>query len=184
MLGFDRMRSRFAVHSAPDVVTTAAESNAGSPAGRLLSRAELGRLVQDVAAAEDWIDQVMFCTDQRWFHRLELSAQHEIWLLSWLPSQHTGFHDHGEAAGAFAVVQGELLESVASHENTGVQCRRAVQGTVRTFGGQHVHDMRNICAVPAISLHAYSPPLASMRRFEMTASGLALVRTDHAELDW
>jgi hypothetical protein len=38
--------------------------------------------------------------------------------------------------------------------------------------------------VPAISVHAYSPPLTAMRRYEMTTAGLAVVRTDRAEHDW
>ena len=42
------------------------------------------------------------------------------------------------------------------------------------FGGQHLHDVSNASAAPAVSVHAYSPPLSAMRRYEMTDSGLAL----------
>ena len=45
-----------------------------------------------------------------------------------------------------------------------------------TFGGRHLHDVGNVGAAPAVSVHAYSPPLSAMRRYEMTSSGLALVR--------
>jgi hypothetical protein len=155
------------------------------PAGaRWLSPAQLGRLVRGVAAAGEWLDQAMFCTDARWFHRLELTANYEIWLLSWLAGQHTGFHDHGAAAGAFVVAQGELQETLARPGSRQLRYRPAVQGTVRMFSERHLHDLGNVCATPAISVHAYSPPLTQMRRYEMTASGLGLVRTDHAELDW
>jgi hypothetical membrane protein len=37
-------------------------------------------------------------------------AGHEVWVISWLPGQATGFHDHGGSAGAFAVVWGTLME--------------------------------------------------------------------------
>lgn len=169
-------------------MTAPAIQGAASPgeltrAGRL-SPAQLGSLVRDVADSADWLDLVMFSTDERWFHRLELTEEYEIWLLSWLPSQHTGFHDHGEAAGAFAVAQGELQETLAGPGSRELRRRPAVQGTVRAFGERHLHDMGNVSAAPAISVHAYSPPLTAMRRYEMTTSGLTLVRTDHAELDW
>jgi predicted metal-dependent enzyme (double-stranded beta helix superfamily) len=149
-----------------------------------LSPARLGGIVRRVASADQWLDQVMFSTDERWFSRLQLTEDYEIWLLSWLPGQRTGLHDHGEAAGAFAVVQGELRETLARPGSCQLRYRRACQGTVRSFGEHHLHDMANVSAVPAISVHAYSPPLTAMRIYEMTASGLTLVRTDQAELDW
>jgi hypothetical protein len=65
-----------------------------------------------------------------------------------------------------------------------VQRRDAGQGTVTSFGPLRLHDMGNDSAAAAVSVHAYSPPLTAMRKFEMTASGLALVRTDEAERDW
>ncbi len=153
-----------------------------SPDG--LSPACLGRLVRDLVDAGEWLEKVMFCTDERWFERLELTDNYEIWLLSWLPSQHTGFHDHGEAAGAYAVAQGELQERTAIPASRKVRCRTAEQGTVSVFGKRHLHDMRNVSSTPAISVHAYSPPLTAMRRYQMTPSGLTVVRTEHAELDW
>jgi predicted metal-dependent enzyme (double-stranded beta helix superfamily) len=141
-------------------------------------------MVRRIATSGQWLDRVMFSADERWFSRLDLTQDYEIWLLSWLPGQHTGLHDHGEAAGAFAVAQGELLETLAKPGSRQLRRRRAGRGTVRAFGARHLHDMANVCAAPAISVHAYSPPLTAMRRYEMTPSGLTLVRTDHAELDW
>jgi hypothetical protein len=152
--------------------------------GERFSPRGLGRLVRAVADAGEWRDIAMFGTDERWFHQLAVTDNYEIWLLTWLPGQHTGFHDHGEAAGAFAVAQGELLESVAWPGGRRVRRRPVYQGTVRSFGERHLHNMGNASRAPAISVHAYSPPLTAMRRYQMTASGMALVRTDHAELDW
>ncbi len=170
--------------TAPDPTASLAAGRAPRARPRGLSPAQLGRLVGDVADAGQWLDLVMFSTDERWFERIELTDNYEIWLLSWLPSQHTGFHDHGEAAGAFAVAQGELLERTATPGSRKIRCRTAAQGTVSVFGKRHLHDMRNVSSTPAISVHAYSPPLTAMRRYQLTPSGLTLVRTEHAELDW
>jgi hypothetical protein len=70
-----------------------------------LSNARLAEIVRETAAAErSWRPIVRFTEGPRWFRRLALATDYEIWLLSWLPGQHTGFHDHGDARGAFAVV--------------------------------------------------------------------------------
>jgi hypothetical protein len=127
---------------------------------------------------------VRFDPGQRWFRRLALAEEYEVWLLSWLPGQHTGFHDHGDAAGAFTVVSGDLRESLASPGSRRVRHRPSGAGSVTRFGGQHLHEVGNVSAAPAVSVHAYSPPLAAMRRYEMTPGGLTLLRTDRAELDW
>jgi predicted metal-dependent enzyme (double-stranded beta helix superfamily) len=156
-----------------------------SRAARQLSPARLGQLVGSVASsAESWLPVLRFSRDRRWFHRLALTDDYEVWLLSWLPGQHTGFHDHGQAAGAFAVARGELRESLAAVGSRRVRHRLAVQGTVTSFGGRHLHEVTNCSSAAAVSVHAYSPPLAAMRRYEMADSGLALVGTDRAELDW
>jgi predicted metal-dependent enzyme (double-stranded beta helix superfamily) len=150
----------------------------------LLGPARLAQLVRDVADAGEWQGSVMFRAGRRWFRRLELTENFEIWLLTWLPGQHTGFHDHGDAAGAFAVAQGELQERLARPGRREVRSRTAWQGKVTSFGRQHLHDVRNDSTAPAISIHAYSPPLTAMRLYEMAESGLTLVRTEVAEDGW
>jgi len=150
-----------------------------------LSPAQLAGIVSETAAAEhSWRPIVEFSEGPRWFRRLALAADYEVWLLSWLPGQHTGFHDHGDARGAFAVAQGELEESLAARGRSVVRYRTAAAGSVTSFGARHLHDVSNVAAAPAISVHAYSPPLTAMRRYEMTASGLALVGTVRAEINW
>jgi predicted metal-dependent enzyme (double-stranded beta helix superfamily) len=152
-------------------------------APKLRGPAQLGRLVQQAAEARQWSDSVEFSAS-RHYHRLELTEIYEIWLLTWLPGQHTGFHDHGDACGAFAVVQGELQESLARPGRTQVHRRTAWQGKVTAFGAQHLHDVGNESNSPSVSVHAYSPPLTAMRRYEMAPSGLVQVRTEVAEEDW
>jgi Cysteine dioxygenase type I len=154
-------------------------------ARRRLTPVQLGRLVRATAAAVDeWQPVVRFTTSKRWFHRLALSDDYETWLLTWLPGQRTGFHDHGGAAGAFAVAQGDLRETLATPGSRRVRHRTARHGSVTSFGGQHVHEVVNVGHAPAVSVHAYSPPLSAMRRYELTGSGLTLVRTEWSEVDW
>jgi predicted metal-dependent enzyme (double-stranded beta helix superfamily) len=142
-------------------------------------------MVGDIAAQPaGWGPLVRFDPAQRWFHRLVLAGDYEIWLLSWLPGQHTGFHDHGEAVGAFAVARGLLSERTVAPGRGQARSRQLGAGSVREFGPQHVHDVVNATAGPAISVHAYSPPLTAMRRYELTAGGLVQVGTTQAGRDW
>ncbi len=150
-----------------------------------LSPAQLAEIVTETAAAEhSWRPIVQFTEGPRWFRRLALAGEYEVWLLSWLPGQHTGFHDHGEASGAFAVAQGELRESLAAPARRRVRHRTTAAGSVTSFGARHLHDVSNMTAAPAISVHAYSPPLTAMRRYEMRESGLVQVGTERAEINW
>lgn len=120
---------------------------------------------------EEWLSLVRYQPGQRWYQRLTLTEEHEIWLLSWLPGQHTGFHDHGSSAGALAIAQGSLLERAAPGGRPEPSGRILSAGGVRSFGADYVHDVRNESALPAISVHAYSPPLSLMRRYEVRSDG-------------
>jgi predicted metal-dependent enzyme (double-stranded beta helix superfamily) len=145
----------------------------------------LTRLVGGLAAQPaGWSHLVRFDAGQRWYHRLELASDYEIWLLSWLPGQHTGFHDHGEAAGAFAVARGRLSERTVAPGRSQARSRSLAAGSLRAFGPRHVHDVANAAEVPAVSVHAYSPPLTAMRRYELTSGGLVQVARTQAGRDW
>ena len=146
-----------------------------------LSQVRLRQLVQDLAAREhEWLSLVRYDRNQRWYQRLTCDDDHEVWLLSWLPGQRTGFHDHGESVGAFTVAHGVLRERTAPGRRPGPSAP-VPPGTVRSFVPWYVHDVIDSSVQPAVSVHAYSPPLASMRRFEFGPAGLERVSTETAE---
>jgi predicted metal-dependent enzyme (double-stranded beta helix superfamily) len=159
-----------------DPIKIVAIRTASSP----LSQVRLRQLVQGLAAREEeWLSLVRCDLGRRWYQRLTCADDHEVWLLSWLPGQRTGFHDHGESSGAFRVARGTLRERAAPGCRPGppVPVRR---GTVRSFGPRYVHDVINASVRPAVSVHAYSPPLSTMRRFESGAAGLVQVGVETA----
>lgn len=94
-------------------------------------------------------------------HLLETQAL-DVWLLGWPPGTCVEPHDHGASAGAFTVVRGTLIEVRWSGE----QRRRVVApGEVISIAARVVHDVLAGDAAevpPAVSLHAYSPPLRTM----------------------
>lgn len=160
-------------------MSIACDSRATAAAAALMSPAELGELAWRVAGEPaSWLGLVRFHPDRRWYHRLALAQEYEIWLLSWLPGQHTGFHDHGSSAGAFTVVRGVLSERAATGGRPEESGRSLLPGAVRSFGPGYVHDVRNESAKPAVSIHAYSPPLSSMRRYAIVSGGLQVAGVD------
>src|SRR5215471_21552382 len=103
-------------------------------AGTPLSQIRLRQLVQDLAAREqEWLSLVRYDLNRRWYQRLICDDDHEVWLLSWLPGQRTGFHDHGASAGAFTVAHGALRERTAPGGRPGAAVTVAL-GEVRSFG--------------------------------------------------
>ena len=124
--------------------------------------------------SKDWIDRVRFRADDRWFECLERTADYDVWIISWLPGQSTGFHDHGESAGAFAVGLGALEE-----HQPGVDPRAVLVGQVRAFGSQYAHDVRNGSNAPAVSIHVYSPPLTEMNHYELAGDDLVPLTSEN-----
>jgi predicted metal-dependent enzyme (double-stranded beta helix superfamily) len=151
--------------------------------GRLLGARQLGDLVLRLAAnPAEWTARVRLNPAGRWYERINLSDSHEVWVISWLPGQATGFHDHGGSAGAFAVVWGTLMERrVLGGAMTGQVLAKPVgAGGSRAFGPRYIHDVRNAAAsTVAVSIHAYSPPLPQMTRYDLTPDGL--VKRDTVE---
>jgi rhodanese-related sulfurtransferase/mannose-6-phosphate isomerase-like protein (cupin superfamily) len=128
---------------------------------------ELVNIVLSFASSEGWMDRVRLRTGHRWYERLFQGPDYDIWAISWLPGQSTGFHDHGESSGAFVVATGILEE-----HRPGEQTLVIHPGKPRAFGPDYVHDVRNASVAPAVSIHAYSPPLTDMNEYELDGNQL------------
>ncbi|HVT69512.1 MAG TPA: cysteine dioxygenase family protein [Trebonia sp.] len=143
--------------------------------------AEVRRLTSSPA---EWVARVRLDPEGRWYEQIKMNDAYELWLISWLPGQSTGFHDHGGANGAFGVVWGELDEHVVARGGCSSIGRPVAAGGVRSFGPRYVHDVRNSAAGSvAVSVHAYSPPLSAMTRYDLTPDGLVPIRTEGTD-DW
>lgn len=137
------------------------------PRGPLWTPAELHGLVHTIGTAhrEELLAQVRFASPHRWWSRLALTEEVEVWLLSWLPGQHTAPHDHGGASGAFSVVLGTLSET---YRYPGGELSRRSHGTGSSlgFGAGRAHQVWNTGTEKAASVHAYSPPLVPTREYD------------------
>ena len=140
-------------------------------------------VARDFAASPtSWPLAPRFNPEHRWSHRLAVTADVEVWLLTWLPGQGTEVHDHGGSAGAFTVVTGELTEQTY----TGVRPGSAlfVAGSGRRFGARHIHRVVNQSRIPAISVHVYGPALTTMTRYRLDGDRLVVDAIERAGEQW
>ena len=134
-------------------------------------RTELSELVASIAAdPQQWRSLVRHDTGERHFEQLWRDDDVDVWVISWGNGNDTGFHDHDVSSGAVAVVEGELIEERLVLGGAPLLIRHRA-GEVFDFDSAHVHRMRQDSHTPAVSIHAYSPPLWRMGSYTVGADG-------------
>jgi mannose-6-phosphate isomerase-like protein (cupin superfamily) len=92
------------------------------------------------------------------------------WLICWSEDQDTGFHDHDESAAAIAVIEGhvreERLRLGAAHRT-----RVAGPGSTLTVPPAAIHRVLHTGDGPAVTIHAYSPPLVRTGAYRIGPEG-------------
>ena len=139
------------------------------------------------AAPALWPVAPRYSAAERWYHRIGVEADHEAWLLTWLPGQGTELHDHGGSAGAFHVLSGTLTEDTVSDDGpgaVGIADRELGEGAGRRFGSRHIHRITNRSVRPAISIHVYAPALATMTRYRVSGARLEVADVEKAGVQW
>ncbi|MFD0511817.1 cysteine dioxygenase [Streptomyces aureus] len=127
--------------------------------------AEFAGLARTIAADRGrWEHLVEYDATSRWYHRLQTGPGYEVWLLSWVPGQGSGLHDHGRSSGILTVLQGELTERSERGSRT------LAPGAQRVFAPGYVHEVVNDALEPAVSLHVYYPGLTEMPMHAPAAS--------------
>jgi quercetin dioxygenase-like cupin family protein len=163
-------------------MTLAAPPTVGTPGIDRFTPAQLlrtARLFASDPALPTLLD--LAAGDRQWVE-LDSSAALQVWLIGWPAGADTGWHDHGDAAGAFVTVQGTLQEQTWSGGR--LQVRRLTAGAGRAFGGHHVHHVANADTQAALSVHVYAPRLTRMARYTLTPTGPRRTGVERAGADW
>ncbi|WP_326802731.1 cysteine dioxygenase family protein [Streptomyces sp. NBC_01788] len=142
--------------------------------------AEFVGLARSIAADRaQWAHLVRYDATTRWYHRLRTGPGYEVWLLSWVPGQGSGPHDHGPSSGVLTVLEGELTERTARATRTlgagavGVPPLERSREWGRVFAPGYVHEVVNDTLEPAVSLHVYFPGLTEMPMHPRSSTGAA-----------
>jgi hypothetical protein len=137
-----------------------------------LSMSELRALVHQIAADPSRWEPALRIPDgaERWWTRLSTDDHVDVWLLSWLPGHSTELHGHGDSAAAFAVVRGRLVELRLDGQGRPQVYAREPGSAIGIDVGV-IHDVHGAGGGPAVSIHAYSPPLRRMTYYEIDRQG-------------
>jgi mannose-6-phosphate isomerase-like protein (cupin superfamily) len=107
---------------------------------------------------ELWAHLVRHSSGTRIYEQIWDDEDVNAWLICWTEDQDTGFHDHDESAAAIAVIAGRIREE---------RLRLTVPPEARVIGpgrtcfvpATAIHRVLHAGRAPAVTLHAYSPPL-------------------------
>ena len=137
-----------------------------------MTRPELQALVARLAADDSaWRHLVRHDANRRNYEQVLLDEHVGVWLICWMDDHDTGFHDHDISSGAVAVVEGHIREdrlAVGGEPSTAVYG----PGDSFSFDASDIHRMSHASGGPAISIHAYSPPLQRMGSYSIDSAGV------------
>lgn len=145
-----------------------------------LGLADLTELTRDVAdEVRAGRHPVVIDPERRWYQRVRGDDYVDVWVISWATEQAAELHDHAGSLGALTVVSGALTES--RWTPAGLRARTLRAGRSVGFGLGHVHDVANPSVTPAVSVHAYSPPLTAMSYYAVDGGSLRRTRSELVE---
>jgi predicted metal-dependent enzyme (double-stranded beta helix superfamily) len=132
---------------------------------------KLEQLARDLMARPDeWRHLVAHDPGRRTYELLRRDEDVAVWLICWMEDHDTGFHDHDLSSGAVAVVEGAVREDRLVLGG-GTVSRVARAGESFTFAASDIHRVLHAGDGPAVTIHAYSPPLWRMGTYEVGEQG-------------
>ncbi len=136
-----------------------------------LSRAELERFTSAlVRSPERWRHLVRHSPVERTYERLWGDERLNAWLICWSHEHDTGFHDHERSAAVIEVLDGYVREE---------RLRLFAEPISQVFGAGSrvyvppaaIHRVQHWGRRPALTIHAYSPPLRTTGAYRVGPDG-------------
>lgn len=122
------------------------------------------------AEPERWQHLVRHANEARVYERIWDDERVNAWVICWSEDQDTGFHDHDESGAAIAVISGQVREE---RLRLGAPTARQVvgPGSTITIPPVAIHRVLHAGLTPAVTIHAYSPPLVRTGVYRVGAGG-------------
>lgn len=136
-----------------------------------LAAAELEAFVRElVATPERWRHLIEHRADRRSYGLIWDDEDVNAWVLCWGADHDTGFHDHDVSAAAIAVLAGQVRED---RLRLGGGPREVVYSAGSSFSvpADAIHRVLHVGDVPAVTIHAYSPPLRRQGAYSLADDG-------------
>lgn len=135
-----------------------------------MSRRPLEQFTAELAAQPELWKHLVRHGDARAYGQIWDAEDVNAWVICWGEGHDTGFHDHDDSAAAIYVVEGCVREE---RLRLGVTPEARVLRPGRSFfvPAPAIHRVLHVGAVPAVTLHAYSPPLRRTGTYSIAADG-------------
>jgi mannose-6-phosphate isomerase-like protein (cupin superfamily) len=136
-----------------------------------LTAAQLERFVTHLAGTPElWRRAVRHANDVRVYEQIWDEEDVNAWVICWSEDQDTGFHDHDESSAAIAVIEGQVREDRLRLDDA-PRSRNFGPGQVFTVPAVAIHRVLHAGDTPAVTLHAYSPPLVRTGAYRIGPDG-------------
>ena len=142
------------------------------PRDGILDPDELEQLARDIFdSPELWEPLVRVDPYQRRYELIYEDESIDAWVLSWMPGQGTGFHDHYISGVGLCVAQGCVREDMMVYGSE-PQSRLLREGATRQGGPGYIHRVNHDEGTPAVTVHVYSPRLDWVGQYRLAEDGV------------
>jgi predicted metal-dependent enzyme (double-stranded beta helix superfamily) len=136
-----------------------------------LTPGALAQFVAGLAAArERWEHLVRHADDARAYDQIWDDADVNARVICWSEDQDTGFHDHDLSAASIAVISGAVRED-RLRLGSGPSSRVIHAPATFSVPPVAIHRVMHAGGAPAVTIHAYSPPLTRTGVYRTGAAG-------------
>jgi hypothetical protein len=120
---------------------------------------------------EIWEPLVRVDASRRRFELVYEDERMDAWVLSWMPGQGTGFHDHYVSSVGLACVRGAVREDWMRLGVPELESQLR-PGDTRCGGPGYIHRVQHAAGEPAVTIHVYSPRLDEVGQYRVGADGI------------
>jgi mannose-6-phosphate isomerase-like protein (cupin superfamily) len=138
----------------------------------LLTPDELESAARSIAERRDvWEPLAHSDSNRRRYELVYEDERMDAWILSWMPGQGTGFHDHYISSVGLCVASGAVREDLMVY-GAGDQSRELGPGDSRHGGPGYIHRVSHHAGQPAVTVHVYSPRLDWVGQYRLAGDGV------------
>ncbi len=149
------------------------------PPSPTLSAVELEQVAIAIRDRPELWEPLLVADPHRRRYRLLYEDERtDIWVLSWMPGQSTGFHDHDISDVGIAIADGMIVERQLRLP-TGATALELRPGDTRQGPAGYVHSVAHGEGAPAVSIHCYSPPLMKVGQYRVDDAGVLRRDAEH-----
>lgn len=157
---------------APVFVPALASLDGLVPHDGVLTIDELEEIARAIAEQPGlWKPLVRVDAQQRRYELVYEDERMDAWILSWMPGQGTGFHDHYISGVGLCVAAGGVREDQMVYSGEHL-ARHLRPGDTRKGGPGYIHRVTHDEGEPAVTVHVYSPRLDWVGQYRLDEDGV------------